>query len=206
MNKALICVDVQVDFLPGGALGVPDGHQTIRPLIRLMDKVDIIVLTRDWHPRDHVSFSDEPQFVDGSWPPHCVEWTKGAQFDNDLLDAAQDTGKPVLLVNKGMNRDKEAYSGFEGTVIGVANDDNKNYQLRDAELAAALRAISVDEILIGGLALDYCVKATALDSEKTRFYTTVYMDATRPVSYLTGAEAIHAMTRIGIRINTTELF
>src|SRR3954470_6108755 len=114
MNKALIAVDVQPDFLPGGSLGVPDGDQVIPELIKMMDDVDVIVLTRDWHPEDHISFSDNPEYVDGSWPKHCVEFTPGAVFHPDILVAAQNSGKPVVLVHKGFEHDVEAYSGFDG--------------------------------------------------------------------------------------------
>lgn len=189
MNKALICVDVQTDFLPGGALGVTDGDLVVPELIRAMNDVDVIVLTRDWHPADHISFSDNPQFVDKSWPPHCVESTPGVMFDQSMVDAAKETGKPILIVHKGFVQNEEAYSGFAGLVVGIVNR-RQSGDLGESALAWALSALSVSEVRVGGLALDYCVKATALDSAAYGFKTSVYLTATRPVGYLTGAQAI----------------
>lgn len=197
MNKALICVDVQYDFLPGGPLGVPDGHQVIRPLIELMDDVDVIVLTRDWHPENHVSFST-------FWPMHCVEGTPGARWDAELLAAATDTGKPVLLVHKGFDPDKEAYSGFDGTVVGILNDPQGD-DFRDATLKQAFTALSVSKVLVGGLALDYCVEATARDAKFNGYQTTVYLDATRPVAYQTGTKAVRDLALNGVYLDTTKL-
>jgi nicotinamidase/pyrazinamidase len=206
VNKALICVDVQSDFLPGGALGVPDGDKVIDPLIKLMDDVDIIVLTRDWHPKDHVSFSADPQYVDGSWPSHCVEFTTGASWNLDLLVAAQNTGKPVLIVNKGMDPNKEAYSGFEGEVDVLAFDYRTEPEglVTYVPLATALHSLNVRQVYIGGLALDYCVQATAIDAAPS-FITSVFMDATRPVAYLSGMEAVANMDSHGIDINTRKV-
>lgn len=202
MNKALICVDVQPDFLPGGPLGVPDGHLVIRPLIELMNDVDIIALTQDWHPANHISFSTTPAFEDGSWPQHCVQFTPGAAIDDELLHAARDTGKPVINVHKGMHPNIEAYSGFEGTVTGHWNPTSVQelYDLTDSTLKQAFTALSVSRVLIGGLALDYCVEATALDAARD-YPTTVYFEATRPVAYASGARAIANMTNRGIHFS-----
>jgi nicotinamidase/pyrazinamidase len=207
MNKTLICVDVQRDFLPGGALGVPDGHEVIPVLIDMMDDVDVIVLTRDWHPSNHVSFSDAPEFVDKSWPAHCVQGTEGAEIDWKLFSAALDTGKPVLLVHKGDERDTEEYSGFGGHVAdawnlpdGVSYDDFVDEYQNPVSFYWGLDILSVEEIRIGGLALDYCVKATAIDSRSIFGNTTVYLNATRPVAFLTGAMAIVDMAKSGVRI------
>lgn len=204
MNKALIAVDMEYDFLPDGALAVSEGDQVIDPLIALMDRVDIIVLTRDYHPPNHVSFSTDPEFVDGSWPFHCVRGTPGAEINEELLSAAIDTGKPVLLVNKGENPLVEQYSGFDGYVRNVWNDDNKHRQLIDLSLDEALGALSVTKVLIGGLAGDYCVPATAIDSA-TKYHTTVYMDAVRPVAYLSGVDALQRMVQANVHINASKL-
>lgn len=206
--KALICVDVQNDFLPGGALGVPDGDQVIRPLIDLMDDADIIVLTRDWHPEDHVSFSAEPEYVDGSWPKHCVMGTDGAAFHLPLLQAALLSFKPVLLVHKGFDADKEAYSGFEGIVVDVLNEpkgfDRNTVLWNDANTAIglqeALRIMGVGQVYVGGLALDYCVQATARDSGRAGFPTWVYLNATRPVGFVSGIEAVLNMAKCGVNL------
>lgn len=208
MNKALIAVDVQPDFEPGGPLGVPDGHEVIPALIEMMDDVDIIVLTRDWHPQDHISFSTEPEYVDGSWPVHCVAGTKGAEIDMRLMQAALATGKPVLLIHKGMEKDVEQYSGFNGIVADIWNepsqydrDDflwNDHYD-RAVSLWEALINLDVHEVRIGGLALDYCVKFTALDAADT-FDTSVHLNATQPVSFLTGAKTIKELVEHNIKL------
>lgn len=211
MNKALICVDVQHDFLPGGPLGVPNGHQVIRPLIRLMDDADIIVLTKDWHPADHVSFSTTPEFRDGSWPQHCVAGTAGAQIDEELWWGAINTGKPVILVHKGWDKDKEAYSAFDGAVVDTFNRDAfpllaeeflwNHQEDRGVTLAEALHQFSVRQVIVGGLALDYCVKATAIDAVPS-FNTTVVVRATAGVDTLDSIAAVVRMGESGVRINT----
>ena len=209
MNKALICVDVQNDFLPGGALGVPEGHQAIPALIDMMDDVDVIVLTRDWHPADHISFEQDgdPMFVDGSWPPHCVRGTDGAAIDHRLYEAAVLTDKPVLLIHKGFERDIEEYSGFGGIVADLWNrpsgfdyGDFVNEDQSPMSLYKALVKLSVTELRIGGLALDYCVKATALDGVKYNFRTYVHLPATRPVTFVTGGVAVYDMAARGVKI------
>lgn len=211
MNKALICVDVQHDFLPGGPLGVDQGHQVIRPLIELMDEVDIIVLTKDWHPEDHSSFSMSPEFKDGSWPMHCVQGTAGSSIDEELWHAAINTGKPIVLVHKGYDKDTEAYSAFDGVVVDTFNRDAfpflaggllwNSRENRAVTLAEALHDFSVRQVYIGGLALDYCVKATAIDA-KGGFNPTIYVDATRAVTPHGAIEAVVEMGKAGVNINT----
>jgi nicotinamidase/pyrazinamidase len=208
MNTALICVDVQNDFLPGGALGVTDGDQVIEPLKRLMDKADVIVFTRDWHPADHISFKQPPEYQDMSWPPHCVQGERGAALDYPLFSAARDTGKPILLVHKGDDKDREAYSGFAGKVVDAFNFNNydleQDFKEATRNLTQALCMLSVTHIKIGGLALDYCVKATAIDARAGWGDTTVILDATRPVSYLTGAKALVDLSAAGVRIDARD--
>lgn len=203
-NKALIIVDVQNDFLPGGALGVTDGHRATPLLANLMDEVDVIVFTRDWHPADHSSFAEgTPEYKDGSWPPHCVQNTEGAHIDEWLLDEAMETSKPVLLVSKGADKDHEAYSGFDvrATVTRAWHVNGLN--LIGSPLKLALDAFGVREVKIGGLALDYCVKATALDALYNGFRPTVYLGATRPVGYLTGVDAVIDILRYGVQVDST---
>lgn len=202
-NKALIVVDYQEDFCPSGALAVPGGHQIYVPLVHLMTRVDIIVFTRDWHPADHCSFSNSPEYRDGSWPSHCVMDTTGAQIDDATWDAALETGKPIILVNKGFDKTKEAYSGFDG--VTAAEHTLNRYPLGES-LADALRSLEAFDLLIGGLALDYCVKATALDAAKLGFHSTVYLDATRPVDYLTGGAAIIEMMNGNVEVRSDELW
>ena len=196
MSSALIIVDVQRDFLPGGALGVPDGHRVIRPLIAMGDSymVDHVVLTRDWHPADHVSFSDEPQFKDRSWPAHCVQDTWGAEIDSEIMEAFPNA--PIF--SKGFQSDTEAYSGFYGRDLDRLDEDVSH-------LAYLLGALDVGHVYVGGLALDYCVAATVLDAYSAGFNATVLIDATRPVSYVTGALAVADMAHYsGIDFATVE--
>jgi nicotinamidase/pyrazinamidase len=210
MNKALICVDVQYDFLPGGALGVPDGDQVIPELIAAMEDVDVIVFTRDWHPEDHISFAEgEPLYVDGEWPKHCVMGTDGAKINDALLVAALETDKPILLVHKGQERDIEQYSGFEGVVVDFWNDppgvDRNEFLWNDwldkpVSLNEALLSLGVNVVKIGGLATDYCVKATALSATRIGYYTHVLVKATRPVNFVTGVEACLELVQNGVLV------
>lgn len=202
----LIAVDVQNDFLPGGALAVPDGDQVIPVLIDLMNEVDLIVLTRDWHPANHASFSTDPLYVDGSWPSHCVAGTDGAVIDTALYEAAVNSRKMVWIVNKGFKQDEEAYSGFKGIVSEIYNapDGFRKENFEGFDLAVAISHLegemSYHDILVGGLALDYCVKETALDTPRY-YHTSVILNATRPVNYLTGALAVRDLCQGFIEID-----
>jgi len=137
---ALIIVDVQNDFLPGGALPVPQGDRVIEPLNRYIELFTLkgrpIFATRDWHPENHISFKENG----GLWPKHCVQGTKGAEFSKELK-LPPDT----FIINKGDKPELEAYSGFQGTVL---ND--------------LLKERGIKRIFVGGLATDYCVKNTVL--------------------------------------------
>ena len=154
-EDALIMVDVQNDFCPGGALAVTEGDQVVPVLNRLMPRFETVVATQDWHPADHRSFTAQG----GEWPAHCVAGTPGA----DLHPALQQ-GPIDLVVHKATQAGQEAYSGFDGT-----------------DLAEQLRARGVRRVFVGGLALDYCVDATALDAARAGFETYVVRDATRAV-------------------------
>src|ERR1700759_4827334 len=158
--RALIVVDVQNDFCPGGALAVPDGDAVVEPANRLAAQSAFVIATRDWHPSDHESFAAQG----GPWPVHCVAGSSGAE-----LHAGIDRGLVDAVVDKGQARDREGYSGFEGT-----------------ELERLLREHDVDAVDVVGLALDYCVKATALDARRAGFDVTVYLGATRPVEVRPG--------------------
>jgi len=113
-KTALIVVDVQNDFLPGGSLAVPQGDQVIAPLNRMIQRFveaeSPVVVTRDWHPRNHCSFKDQG----GVWPPHCVAGTVGAEFSSELR-----LPEEVKIVSKATSPDAEAYSGFEGTELAA---------------------------------------------------------------------------------------
>jgi nicotinamidase/pyrazinamidase len=157
---ALIVVDVQNDFCPGGALAVTDGDAVVDPLNRLAREAPLVIATRDWHPPDHGSFAENG----GPWPVHCVCDTPGAE-----LHAGIDREQIDVVVDKGREPAREGYSGFEST-----------------DLERVLRERGVETVHIGGLALDYCVKATALDAKRAGFDVVVHRDATRAVELQPG--------------------
>jgi nicotinamidase/pyrazinamidase len=154
-TDALIVTDVQYDFLPGGALGVEGGDRVIPVINRLMPLFEHVVFSRDWHPEDHVSFSRDPEFVDKSWPEHCVRGTHGAEFHEDL-----EKPERAMVVSKATDPEKEAYSCFQET--GLADE---------------LRDRGVERVFVTGLATDYCVKWTAQDALKNGFDVVVVSDA-----------------------------
>ena len=166
-GDALIVVDVQRDFLPGGSLAVPEGDAVIAPLndyIRAFESRDLpVIFTRDWHPIDHCSFSS----AGGSWPPHCVQETPGAAWAKHLDVTADD-----YIVSKGMDPRAEAYSGFSGT-----------------KLLSLLRELNVHRVFVGGLATDYCVRATVCDALIQGFDVVVLADAIRAVNVQSGDDA-----------------
>jgi nicotinamidase/pyrazinamidase len=157
MSEALLIVDFQNDFTPGGALAVERGDEIAGRLNELAadPRFELVVATRDWHPPDHGSFREQG----GIWPVHCVQGTHGAELnpalDRSLVDA---------VVDKGQARDTDGYSAFEAP-----------------ELEPLLRERGVERITIGGLATDYCVKNTALDALRLGFDVTVDPDAVRGV-------------------------
>ncbi len=180
-TDALIVVDVQRDFCPGGALAVPDGDRVVPPINRLLALTDwLTVATRDWHPPDHCSFKAQA----GTWPVHCVAGTAGAEFHPAL-----DAGKVRHVVSKATTRAAEAYSGFQGT-----------------DLTEVLRRRGVRRLLVCGLATDYCVKATALDGRGAGFDVIVLTDAVRGVEVQPGDcdRALAEMAAAGIRFAGTD--
>lgn len=174
--RALIVVDVQNDFCPGGALAVPDGDAVVEPVNRLASQSSFVVATRDWHPPDHGSFAEQG----GPWPVHCVAGTPGAE-----LHAGIDRGLVDAVVDKGQARDREGYSGFEGT-----------------ELERLLREHQADAVDVAGLALDYCVKATALDARRAGLDVTVHRGATRAVEVQPGdgESAVEELRAAGVEV------
>ncbi len=152
----LIVVDVQNDFCPGGALPVPDGDAVVEPVNRLMQESGFTVATRDWHPPDHASFVERG----GRWPVHCVAGTGGAELHPKLHSSQIDA-----IVDKGRGRDDPGYSGFEKT-----------------DLERLLREHAVDRVHVAGLALDYCVRATALDARRSGFEVVLRLAGTRAIN------------------------
>lgn len=159
-QDALIVVDVQNDFLPGGSLAVPGGDAVVPILndyIRIFQRYGLpIYATRDWHPADHCSFVEQG----GPWPPHCVAGTPGAAFSNEL-----DLPPDVVVISKATLQEKDAYSGFE-----------------DTDLAARCRRLGCQRLFIGGLATDYCVLNTVRDALSEGFDVYLLMDAIRGVN------------------------
>ncbi|MBP8128996.1 MAG: nicotinamidase [Candidatus Hydrogenedentes bacterium] len=178
-TDALIVVDVQNDFCPGGALPVTDGHLVARAINRIMPKFHRVVLSRDWHPRDHCSFSETPEYRDGSWPEHCVADSPGAEFIGDLM-----LPMDALIVSKGMDHEREAYSAFDG----------------EPPLADRLHAWGIHRVFIAGLATDYCVRATALDAIRFGFQACLLQDGCRGVARETAEAALEELRAAGVRM------
>jgi len=156
-RDALVVVDVQNDFCPGGALAVPEGDAVIEPLNRLMElSWKTIIGTRDWHPANHHSFKAHG----GMWPPHCVQDTAGAEFDPALNSAAF-----KKVISKGIRPEDPGYSAVEGT-----------------PLLPYLLEQRVKRVCVGGLATDYCVKATVIDLLREGLEVVVLTDAVRGVN------------------------
>jgi nicotinamidase/pyrazinamidase len=154
--EALLIVDMQRDFLPGGALAVPDGDAVIGPLEHAAATAPLIVASRDWHPPDHCSFVGQG----GPWPTHCVAGTLGAELHPRIA------GLPlVLVVDKATHANRDAYSAFDGT-----------------DLARFLQSQGVTRLVIGGVAAEYCVRASALDALTRGFAVVVLADAVRSIS------------------------
>lgn len=183
-RSALVIVDVQNDFCPGGALPVRDGDEVVPVLNRYIDLFSAsglpIYATRDWHPTKTVHFAE----FGGKWPPHCLRGTDGASFHPAL-------GLPdgAVVVSKGEGPDEDSYSGFEGKDPG------------GRPLADALRDEGVGHIYVGGLATDYCVRQTVLDGMREGFAVTLLLDAIRGVDVNEGdsEKAIEEMIAAGAR-------
>lgn len=189
---ALLIVDVQNDFCPGGALPVAGGDVVAEPLNRLAASFDLVVATRDWHPPDHGSFvgvSVDPDAWRGAdppsiWPPHCVRGTPGAELHPSLDRARLDR-----VIDKGQGRWSQGYSAFQ-----------------DTELAELLHDRDVDRLYVGGLATDYCVKNSVLDALGLGFRVVVVEDAIRGVDAEPGdsERALEAMQEAGATVATTD--
>jgi nicotinamidase/pyrazinamidase len=172
----LIVVDVQNDFCGGGALEVPDGDAVVEPINRLMQQFSFVVATRDWHPLDHDSFRAQG----GPWPVHCVRESPGAQLhpglESDRIDA---------IVDAGYEPDLEGYSGFDAT-----------------DLETLLREHDVDLVHVAGLALDYCVRATALDARRKGFDVVLHLGATRAIDAHPGdaERTLEELRQVGVQV------
>ncbi len=177
-NKdALIIVDVQNDFCPGGTLAVKNGDKIINQINNIQKYFNYIILTQDWHPKDHTSFSTTnpekkifttkkmPYGDQVIWPPHCVIGTRGAEFHKNL-----NTNKANFIIRKGFRKEIDSYSGFY-----------ENDRSTSTGLDGILKNLKIERVFVVGLALDFCVQFTAIDSVKLGYETFVIEDATLPV-------------------------
>jgi nicotinamidase/pyrazinamidase len=183
MSHALIVIDLQNDFCPGGALAVPEGDLIVPGVNRLMAEAGAVILTQDWHPGDHASFASQhegkapmemtempygPQVL---WPDHCVQGSTGAAFHPDL-----ETDRADLIIRKGYNRAIDSYSAFF-----------ENDHVTPTGLEGYLRTRGITELTMVGLALDFCVNFSAVDAAKLGFKVTVRTDLCRAID-LNGSE------------------
>jgi nicotinamidase/pyrazinamidase len=182
-GDALLVVDMQNDFLPGGALPVTDGDAVIPALNHcikaFMHEHLPLIFSRDWHPLDHRSFKGHG----GHWPPHCIATSTGADFAAGLK-----VPESALIISKAASVDEEAYSAFENT-----------------ELAQRLNELQIKRLFVGGLATDYCVRATVLDALATGFAVIVLQDAVRAVELKQGdgEHALHDMSSRGALLRSS---
>jgi nicotinamidase/pyrazinamidase len=185
-SDALLITDIQMDFLPGGALPVEGGDGIIPVLNDYIKRFEAgkspVLASRDWHPSNHISFRSQG----GLWPSHCVQQTPGAKFSPEL-----NLPKDTVIISKATNPELEAYSAFDGT-----------------SLAHELRACSVKRLFIGGLATDYCVVNSVLDACKLGFETVVLTDATLGINVKPGDvdRAIDTMIKNGAQQATADDF
>ena len=176
MTQALIAVDVQNDFCPGGALAVPGGDEVVAPINAMMERFETVILTQDWHPAGHSSFAsshpgkapfDTVEMVYGTqvlWPVHCVQGSKGAAFHKDLRTDGD------LIIRKGFRAGIDSYSGFF-----------ENDQVTPTGLDGYLRSRGITGLTLAGLATDFCVAFTALDAARLGFQVTVEQTACRAI-------------------------
>jgi len=184
-RSALLIVDVQRDFCPGGALAAPEGDRVIAPLNRYIDEAAArgwpVYASRDWHPRITRHFRE----YGGEWPVHCVEHTAGAEFHPALRLPSS-----AVIISKGQSAEKPGYSAFEGTTS------------QGRTLADDLKARGIDHLYVGGIATDYCVKHSVLDGRRAGFEVTVLEDAIAGVDVSPGdsARALEEMRAAGATI------
>ncbi|MBC8137618.1 MAG: nicotinamidase [Fibrella sp.] len=180
-TDALLIVDVQNTFCPGGSLPVADGDAVVAPINRIMPLFDgRVYASQDWHPPDHCSFIAQG----GIWPPHAIQGTGDAELHPDLDHAAISH-----IVRKGINASRDAYSAFDGT-----------------DLASILRDAGIQRVFVTGLATDYCVKASGTDAVSADFEVVAVTDAMRPVDVSPGDgdTALAAMQSAGVAMVTSD--
>ena len=196
-SHALIVIDVQMDFCPGGALAVPGGDEIVSGITALMADFPAVILTQDWHPADHLSFASQhpgkapmemtempygPQIL---WPDHCVQGSPGAAFHPAL-----DTTRADLILRKGFRREIDSYSAFF-----------ENDRTTPTGLEGYLRSRAIEALTLVGLATDFCVNFSAVDAARLGFRTEVRTDLTRAID-MDGslAAAQSGMTEAGVTL------
>lgn len=201
MKQALIVIDVQKDFCPGGALAVPGGDQIVGGINALMAEADTIVLTQDWHPAGHFSFASShaakapydliempygPQVL---WPDHCIQGNIGAQFHSDLhVDRAD------VIIRKGFNPEIDSYSAF-------FENDHKT----PTGLEGYLRTRGIEKLTLVGLALDFCVNFSAVDAARLGFDVAVRSDLCRAIDLDGSLDAAHTgMLAAGVALEVSD--
>jgi nicotinamidase/pyrazinamidase len=199
---ALVLVDLQNDFMPGGSLAVDEGDRVVPLANELMSRYELVIATQDWHPPEHVSFAaNHPGSSPGDvvdvhglkqelWPPHCVRDTQGARFHADLhIDRVHE------IVRKGVDPEIDSYSAFFD-----------NARMRATGLEQLLRAHDVDQVHLMGLATDFCVRFSVLDALDLGFETVVIEDGCRGVELEAGdsARALDEMREAGARVVRSE--
>jgi nicotinamidase/pyrazinamidase len=198
-GSALIVIDVQNDFCPGGALAVPRGDEVVRPINRLIQAFHHVVLTQDWHPSGHSSFASShaggapfsnvtmPYGEQTLWPDHCVQGTPGAEFHRDLVWT-----KAELIIRKGFRGAIDSYSAFF-----------ENDRTTPTGLGGYLRERGLDRLVMAGLATDFCVAYSALDAARLGFDVAVAMDACRAIDLSGSLKAAEERMR-GAGVTLTE--
>ena len=196
MTQALIVIDVQNDFCPGGALAVPGGDEIVRLINQMADEFETVILTQDWHPAGHSSFASQHEgkapfdLVEMNygaqvlWPDHCVQGSAGAAFHPDLQTGAD------LIIRKGFRREIDSYSAFF-----------ENDRSTPTGLEGYLRNRGIEELVMVGLATDFCVQYSAVDAARLGFAVTIRQEACRGID-LDGsmAAALDAMRAAGVTL------
>lgn len=200
MGNALIAIDVQNDFCPGGALAVADGDAVVTPINQMIHDATAVILTQDWHPSDHLSFADNhkdaepfsttemPYGTQVLWPAHCVQGTDGAAFHAELHSTGAD-----LIIRKGYNPDIDSYSAFF-----------ENDKTTETGLAGYLQSRGLTDLTFAGLATDFCVAWSAMDAVQLGFSASVVLPACRAID-LDGSldAALTAMRDAGVTLIET---
>jgi len=202
-KTALVIIDVQHDFCPGGALAVADGDAVVPIVNRLQSAFPLRILTQDWHPADHMSFADNHQGAEPFsmtempygpqilWPSHCIQGTQGAELHKDL-----ETGSASIIIRKGFRPEIDSYSAF------FENDRNTPTGLK-----GYLKDLGITSLAMAGLATDFCVRYSAVDAAKLGFDVTLIEDACRAID-MNGSltEAMKDMADHGVTLATSETY